>query len=434
MGIKEKVMNGLEKMAYVFNSQRHLASIKDGLVLATPFTILGGFALVIANPPIPADAQLTGIIGALLGGWKALAGAMAPYTALINNLTLGVLSVYIVIGISFCLARRMKANELTSCVSALLVFFIVASPVTKLADVNAMPTSYLDAKGLFTAMIVSCVVIEINHYFIKRNIKIKLPDSVPPMVSAPFEALIPLAVNVALFLGLSTICTMVTGLSIPAFILESCHPLVSASDSLWAAMLYMFLINLFWLLGLHGSNIVGAIMNPFMLMNLTANAEAVSAGQAMPHVLTSNWNVLAGNFGGCGATIAIIIASLMVAKSSYIKSITKLGAFPTVFNISEPIVFGLPLVMNTYLALPILFVPVLNSAVTYMAMKLNLVGRVFISIPWTLPGPVGAFLATLDWKASVLWCILLVIDVMIYIPFMKAFDNNKLKEETVQSE
>lgn len=432
MGIKEKLMSVLEKAAYVFNTQRHLASIKDGLVLATPFTIVGGFALVIANPPIPADAQMNGVLGWLLGLWKGLAAATASYTGLINNLTLGVLSIYIVIGISYCLAKRLKVNELTSCVSALLVFLIVAAPVTKLADVNAMPTGYLDAKGLFTAMIVSCAVVEINHYFIKKNIKIKLPDSVPPMVSAPFEALIPIAVNVVLFIGLSSACMNITGLSIPAFILESCRPLVAASDTLGAAMLYMFLINVFWLLGLHGSNIVGAIMNPFMLMNLTANAEAVSAGQAMPHVLTSNWNVLAGNFGGCGATIAIIVASFLVAKSSYVKSITKLGGFPTIFNISEPIVFGLPLVMNTYLALPILFVPVLNSAVTYMAMKLNLVGRVFISIPWTLPGPIGAFLATLDWKASVLWIILLIVDVVIYIPFIRAYDSSKLKEENAE--
>lgn len=429
MGIKETVMNGLEKTAYVFNTQRHLSSIKDGLVIATPFTIVGGFSMIIANPPIPENARLTGFFGALLKLWKSFADMTAPFTGLISNVTIGILSVYIVIAISYCLAKRLKVNELTSCASALLIFFLVASPVAKLDHVNAMATTYLDAKGLFTAMLVSCIAVEINNFFIKKNIKIKLPDAVPPMVSAPFEALIPMAASILLFLSLSEICIFTSGMSIPAFILQCFHPFVSASDTLWAAMLYMFLINMFWLLGLHGSNIVGAIMNPFMLMNITANAEAMAAGQPLPHVLTSNWNVIAGNFGGCGSTIAIIIASLIVAKSAYVKSITKLGGIPTIFNISEPVVFGLPLVMNTYLALPILLVPVMNSAVTYMAMKLNLVGRVFVAIPWTLPGPIGAFLATMDWKATILWILLLVADVIIYVPFVKAYDISKMKEE-----
>ena len=433
MTLNEKMRICLEKIAVFFDSQPHISSIKDGLVMATPLTILGGIALVIANPPIPADMNMNSFLGQILQVWQNIATALSPYTSLVNNLTLGILSVYIVVAIAYLLAEKKGLNKLTTSIGALLVFIMVAGPVTNYDGTNAIPVSYLDAKGMFTAIIVACVTVEVTNFLIKHNVKIKLPDSVPPMVAAPFEALIPYGVNVLIFLVISGICQSAFQLSIPALIIQLLSPLVSASDTLWTAMLYAFLINGFWFLGLHGANIVAAIMNPFMLMNLTANAEAMSAGQRLPNVLTSNWNILACNFGGSGATIAIVIACLLVARSKYIRSIIKIGGFPTIFNISEPIVFGLPLMLNSYLLIPMICVPVLHSAITYICMSTNIVGRVFVNVPWTLPGPIAAFLATLDWKASVLWIILIVIDVLIYIPFIKMYDQSKLNEEKAET-
>lgn len=429
MNTQEKLNNFLGKIAAFFNTQPHISAIKDGIVTVTPFTIIGGIALVIANPPIPENMDMTSVLGKLLGGWQKIADVLSGYTTLANNLTLGILSVYLTIAIAYLLAGKRKLNQLTTSIGALMVFFTVAAPVTGFDGTNAIPVSYLDAKGMFTAILVACVTVEITNFLMKKNIHIKLPESVPPMVAAPFEALIPFVANLVLFMGVDAVCQGVFKMQIPELIMQIFSPLVATSDTLWAAILYAFLINAFWFLGLHGSNIVGAIINPFLLINLTANAEAMSAGKELPHVLVQNWNILAVNFGGCGAALAIVIACLIVAKSKYIRSITKIGGFPTIFNIGEPVTFGMPLMLNSYLMLPILLVPTLNSAVTYLCMSWDVIGRAFVPVPWTLPGPIAAFLATLDWKAAVLWVILVVVDVLIYMPFIKMYDRTKLKEE-----
>ena len=270
MSITEKMNLYLGKIAEFFNNQPHISSIKDGLVTATPLTILGGIALVIANPPVPADMDMTSLLGQFLKGWQALAAFLSPATSAVNNLTLGILSIYIVVAIAYLLAEKRGINKLTTSIGALLVFILVAAPVSNFDGTNALPVTYLDAKGMFTAILVACITVEITAFMMKRNLKIRLPESVPPMVSAPFEALLPFGVNTILFLILNALSQNLFQASIPALIIQILSPLVSASDSLWAAILYAFLINGFWFLGLHGANIVAAIMNPFMLMNLTS--------------------------------------------------------------------------------------------------------------------------------------------------------------------
>lgn len=425
----QKLNDILEKIAAFFNTQQHVSSIKDGLVMATPFTIIGGIALVISSPPIPEGYVPSGILGSFLSGWQQLATATSQYTSLINSLSLGIISLYIVVFIAYLLSQKKGINPITTSAGSLLVFLLVAAPVQKLDSINAIPLNYLDAKGMFVAMIVACVTVEITAFLFKKNIKIKLPDAVPPMVSAPFEALIPFIVNILVFLIVDILCVSLAGQQLPSLILSLFMPLVSASDTIWAAILYALLINLLWFMGIHGANVVGTIMNPFFLINLTTNAEALAAGNEMPSVLASNWNIISCNFGGSGATLAIVIASLIVARSKYIKSIMKIGAVPTLFNISEPVVFGMPLMLNTFLFIPVILVPILNSAVMYLCMKFNIIGRIFISVPWTLPSPIAAFLATLDVKAAILVILLIIVDVVIYIPFIKAYDNAKLAEE-----
>ena len=426
----EKLNAILEKIAAFFNTQPHASSIKDGLVAATPFTIIGGIASLIANPPISSDFDGSGFFGWFLSGWKALADAVAPYTTLINNLTLGIISVYVVFFIAYLLAQKKKINPITTSAGALLVFLLIAGPVTSYEGTNAIPIAYLDAKGMFTAMIVACVTVEITAFLFKKNVKIHLPESVPPMVSAPFEALIPFIINIIVFLLVDVACISLTAMHLPALILSLFMPLVSASDTIWAAIIYALLINALWFLGIHGANVVGTIMNPFFLINLTANLDAVNAGQAMESVLASNWNIIACNFGGVGSALAIVIASLIVARSKYVKSIIKIGGIPAIFNISEPITFGLPVMLNTYLFIPLLLVPIMNSAVMYLLMDFDIIGRIFISVPWTLPSPIAAYFATLDIKAAIAVVVLLVIDVLIYIPFIKKYDQTKLVEES----
>ena len=228
---------------------------------------------------------------------------------------------------------------------------------------------------------------------------------------------------------ISVICQNATGVLFPQFVLNILKPLLSSSDTVWAAAIYALLLNGLWLLGVHGGNIVNSVMRPIFLIHLTNNIAARAAGQEMTNVMCSSWHMLGFNYGGSGVAMALLIAALIVAKSQHLRSVSKLSIAPVAFNVSEPIVFGYPIVLNAYLAIPWLLLGVFNSVVTYLCMSAGLVGKIFVAIPDNLPTPLIMYLATMDWKAPVLWLILLTIDVLVYIPFVKMFDNKLLKDE-----
>lgn len=430
----EKLTSALEKFANFFNTQKHFSSIKDGLMYSMPFTIIGGIALIIGNPPIPEGMDMNSAIGSFLQAWKGLSVSWAPFTTAMNALSLGILSIYVTVAVSYLLGKKYGLQPFACCAIGLISFLALAAPISNIEKVNYINMTYLDAKGLFTAMIAACGSIEIYRFFLQKNIKIRLPESVPEMVSAPFEALIPMIASFVLFLCVSILSFTYGGKAFPAIIMDLMKPFISTSDSMFFVVLIGILINGFWFLGLHGGSIVGAVMNPFLLINLAANADAISSGTQAPHILATNYHVLFMNLGGAPAALPIIAASLMFAKSAHVKSIAKLGAPASIFGISEPILFGYPIVMNPLLLPAIIFVPILNGIITYIFMSMNLVGRICINIPWTLPGPIGAFIATMDWKASVLWVALFVMDIFLFMPFIKMYDRQMRKQESEQHE
>lgn len=425
----EKFTTVLEKIANFFNTQKHFSSIKDGLMYTMPFTIIGGIALIIGNPPIPEGTDLTSGIGLFLQGWKDLSVSWSPFITAMNTLSLGMLSVYVTVSISYLLAKKYNIDRFICCAIGLISFLALAAPITNIEKVNYINISYLDAKGLFTAMIAACGSLEIYRFFIRKNIKIRLPESVPEMVSAPFEALIPMIVSVVLFICVSILSFQFGGKAFPAIIMDILKPLISTSDSIFFVILIGLLVNGFWFLGLHGGSIVGAVMNPFLLINLAANADAIAEGTKAPHILASNYHVLFMNLGGAPAALPIIAASLICAKSAHVRSIAKLGAPASIFGISEPILFGYPIVMNPMLLLGIIGIPILNGIISYVFMSMNIIGRICVNVPWTLPGPIGAFIATMDWKAMVLWFALFVMDIFLFLPFVKLYDRQMLKQE-----
>ena len=425
----EKLASVLGNIANFFNTQKHFSSIKDGLMYTMPFTIIGGIALIIGNPPIPEGMDMTSALGVFLQAWKDLSVSWAPFITAMNGLSLGMLSIYVSIAISYLLAKKYDLDRFACSAIGLISFLALAAPITNIEKVNYINMSYLDAKGLFAAMIAACGSVEIYRFFLKKNIKIRLPESVPEMVSAPFEALIPMIASVVLFILISILSFAWGDKAFPAVIMDLMKPLISTSDSIFFVILIGLFINGFWFLGLHGGSIVGAVMNPFLLINLAANADAIAQGKEAPHILATNFHVLFMNLGGAPAALPIIAASLIFARSAHVRSIAKLGAPASLFNISEPILFGYPIVMNPLLLIGVIFVPILNGIITYLLMSMGLVGSICVNIPWTLPGPIGAFIATMDWKAAVLWFALFVMDIFLFMPFIKLYDRQMLKEE-----
>ncbi|MBF4693219.1 PTS sugar transporter subunit IIC [Fusibacter ferrireducens] len=410
-------------------SQRHLASIRDGLTVLIPFTIVGGFSVLLAVPPVSTNLQATNFFFKFLLAWKAWATANIGTLMIPYNLTIGIIALYVVCGVSYQLAKSYEMNGMMNMLSALFIFMIIAAAPQALEKGNFMPTANMGAAGMFTGILIAIAVVEINHFFEKRNIGFKLPDSVPPNVAAPFNVLLPMIFNVIFFLILNAMVTSATGAGLTALIYKLFQPLLRATDSLPSVILINILMTTFWFFGIHGANMVGVVTTPIVTMGLAVNAEAYAKGDVMPQVFAGYVN---STFGGWISYLAIVIIILLFAKSSQLKSVGKVAAIPSLFNINEPLIFGLPTVLNIFTYIPALICNNLNFTVVYFLMKSNFINKFFIQLPFTTPGPLQAWLSTADVKTIPLWFALLLVDIIICYPFIKAYDEQVLKTERAE--
>ena len=263
-----------------------------------------------------------------------------------------------------------------------------------------------------------------------KNITIKMPATVPPNVASPFKVLIPMAVCVVGFILLNILCTSVTGAGLCNLLTNILQPLFSASESLPSILFLLLVSQLFWFFGIHGDNMVGAVVTPIITMNVALNLEAYNVGKEMTDIFAGQFN---GVWGGWCTYIALLIAMILVTKSKQLRALCKLAPLSTAFNINEPLVFGVPTVLNVYTLIPTMVCTILNICVAYFATYFNIIGKTYLVLPWTTPAPLAAFLSTMDWKALVLWVILCAIDVIIIIPFLKNYDKQLLAEEEKQA-
>ena len=421
------MMEYLVPVANKIGNQRHLASVRDGLTIMIPATIIGGFAILLAVPPIPATiTEPSNFFYAFLLAWKAWAGAnkvilMTPYT-----LTIGIISIYAVCGVSYMLAKHYKMDGLNNMISALLVYLVISGALD-LAN-GTIVVSRLGAGYMFSAMIVGLLVVEITRMFAKYNIKIKLPDSVPPNVAGPFNVLIALGFNIVFFSIVNALLTSATGGGIPDLIYAVFVPLMKASSSLPSILFLNFLASLFWFFGIHGNNMMSAVVAPITTAAIAANAEAMAAGAPLPYIYAGGITAV---FGGWLATNnAMNLWCVLFAKSSRIKSLSKVAAVPAFFNIAEPYIFGLPTVLNLYNFIPAMICQTLNITVYYFLASANIVGRVYVTLPFTCPAVLQAFLSTGGNVATAILALVLIpVNMLIYTPFLKAFDNSLIKEE-----
>lgn len=417
----------VEKM----DNNKHLSALKSGMVMTVPLTIIGGFFMLLAQPPVnPNSIQGTNFFFSFLLSWHAWAQANMAFLLLPFNLTIGLLSVYVVIAITYVLAKSYKINELTTAFTALLVFLVTSVKVVNGDFGSAITNGILGAQGLFYAIIVAFVVVEVTRFLMEKNIKIKLPEQVPPMVAAPFEALIPSVVLTVGFILLNVVCVGATGDSLARLVYTILIPLMTAGSSLPSAIIMSILLSMLWFFGIHGNNVLGAVLTPLATANLAMNAEFYvnGTGQAVP--LAGSFMTLFGNWMSYPAMVLVLF---LVAKSAHLKSIRKVAVVPDQFNINEPLTFGVPVVMNVLIALPLMLANIVTITIAYLVMSAGLVNAPYIPVPWTTPGILNLFLSTGDVRSILLWIILFVLDIIILLPFIKAYDNQLLAKEKVEA-
>lgn len=432
----EKLQSNLERFVVPFatkiSSQRHLAAIRDGLTYLIPFTIIGGLSILLASPPISETQEASNFFIQFLLGWKAWATQNGSILMVPYNLTIGIISIYVVAGISYQLSKHYKMNSIANMLVATFVFATVScAPGTFLNGeiaISAIPTANLGAASMFSAILIGIAVVEINHFLILKNIRIKLPDAVPENVSGPFEVLIPLVVSTIVIMGLDLLLIQWTGAGINRLVFTIFQPLLSASGSLPSILLISFITQLFWFFGIHGNNMVSAVLTPITTANIALNLEAYNANEPMKEIFAGSFNSI---YGGWMTYIAILITLFIVAKSQQLRSIRTVAPVSTAFNVNEPLIFGIPTVLNIYTFFGISLSTLTNVTVAYLAMSSGLVGKMYLSVPWTTPAPIAAFLSTMDWKAVVLWFALLAVDVIIMIPFIRMYDKQLVKSEQI---
>ena len=372
------------------SSQRHLAALRDGLTILIPFTVIGGIVLMIANPPVDLETiQPTNFFFQFLIAWKNWATDWSSLLTIPYNLTIGFISVYVVLGVSYRLAKTYHMEAFTNSLTALFVFLCLAGVPQSLSEGTYIDISGLGSSSMFAAIVVALAVIEINHFLIVKNIKISMPQSVPPMVAGPFEVLLPLAINMLLFMALDQLIIYVTGSGFVNLVFTVFSPLISATSSLPSMLFIVSLTVIFWFFGIHGDNMVSAITTPIFTGNLVANLEAYNAGTEIPNIIAGNFTFI---FGLAICYLAILFNMNFVCKNKRLRSLGRLAIPSSLFNINEPLVFGVPTVLNILTFIPSLICTILNVAVAYVANYIGLMNKTCMSVHLTLPAPLYASL------------------------------------------
>ncbi len=414
-------------------AQRHLGALRDGIILAMPLIIIGSFFLIIGFLPIPGYSDfMAGIFGE-----EWLTKLLYP-----TNATFDMMGLIAAFGIAYRLAERYDLDALTAGAISLCAF-LLATPFQVLFTPagskeefivgGAIPTALMGSKGLFVAIIIALFSTEVYRWIVKRNIVIRMPDSVPPAVSKSFVALIPGFAVVTIVWVVRLLLEMTSFESIHNVIgIILGKPLGVLGGSLIGSIIAYSLVMLLWSAGLHGTNIVNGVMQPIWLSNTDANRLAFEAGQELPHIFTAQFFEVFIQIGGTGATFGLLILMIFWARSRQMKELGKLSAGPGFFMVNEPIIFGAPIVMNPLLVIPFFLAPIISIIITYYAMKLGLVAKpAGIAIPWTTPPIIGGYLATGGHiSGAVMQCINILISLVVYFPFFKLWDRMKYKEET----
>lgn len=390
-------------------------AIVNGMVAALPVTMVGSIFLVVYL--FCSDGGLT---------QHALIPFLKPWAAdlaLVNSLSMGIMAIYIMIAFGAEYAEIKGFNKTTGAVGAFFAFMLLNyNAVGQLAKTgaSAFESTYWGGAGLITAMIAGAIAINIIDFCYKKNIVIKLPDSVPPAISDSFSAIIPYFFITLVCWGIRTLA----GINIPSAVGEILMPLIGNADNVFVYSFQQFMSALLWICGLHGDNITGAVTNVFLNQWLAENNAAYMAHTAvkdLPYVWTPNLCRLSQWVSSCWPILVYMFMS-----SKKLPHLKPLGLFflpPAVFCIIEPIMFGLPVVMNGFLLIPFILTHTLTGALTYWLTKIGFVGKMYMSLPWATPSPILGYLsAGGSIGGFIVVFINFAIGMVIFYPFWKAYE------------
>ncbi|WP_407270250.1 PTS cellobiose transporter subunit IIC [Radiobacillus sp. PE A8.2] len=425
----EVLENILMPVADKLNNNRYLTALRNGFMVALPLIIFGSIFVVLANLPF---------VNEWVGesAWSAYQNALGPASAA----TLSIMGLFVIMGIGYKMVEQREGESIYGAAVALGAFLILTPQLSEfvLDDVahevgGVIPTSVLGAEGMFLGIFAAFFAAELYQYFVKKNLTIKMPAGVPDAVSRSFSALIPITLTLTIFLVVRIIFSYTPFETVQNFIYTLIQePLTALGSGLPATIIAVLLIQLFWFFGLHGQIIVNSVFDPIWYALNDQNYQAFVNGTELPNIVTKQFiDTFIVGIGGSGMTLAVVIGIFLIGRSRQLKELGKLGGPPGIFNVNEPIIFGLPIIMNPLTLIPWLLAPVVIALVTYFSMATGIVPKpAGVIVPWTTPAIISGFLATGNaWQGAALQLVNIVIVFVIWWPFLKIMDNQYYKNE-----
>lgn len=433
----DNLSNSLGEIGAKINNLRYIIVIKNAFTVLTPVIIAGAFGTLFSAMVFNSDQGLAQIPAL---SWLE---SLNPVASALSYVTLSFLTIYVVFLIGIELAKLNDVHSTFPGIIAVMSYlavnptfinFVNGEEVLKIT--NVLGKQYTDTKGLFLGMIVSIAAIELYCWLARQDkLKIRMPDSVPSNVSTSFSALFPTIITIFTMAFIGWAVHAVSGLYAYDIIYNLVQkPLESVSQGLPGLLILMLVAQLFWVIGIHGNQMIKPVREPLLLAAIATNTEAFMAGTAvrdLPNIITMPFWDMYMSMGGSGVTIGLLVSVFMISKAGPMREIAKLSAVPSIFNINEPVIFGMPIMLNPILAIPFIITPLITGSIGYVLTSIGFAGKAAVMVPWPFPPLINGYVATAgDWGAVATQLLCIIVSIVIYFPFTKI----ALKQEALSFE
>lgn len=423
----EKFQAAMEKSLIPFanklSQNKVLKAISGGFSALLSIIMVGAIASLLSGLNIEAYQNLITAIG------------LKPIVAYISAYTTNMMAVYAVFSIGHSMAKQLECKDQAILVGIIsLMVFLLTIPLGVSKDevtiAAAISTTYFGAPGLFTAMIIGCIVPFIYNIFVKNHIVIKMPDGVPPQISNGFSAIIPAVCITAVFAAIRQLCALTSFGTLSGLIYGLLKtPLSSLTNSPVTFVILLLFCNILWFFGIHGGMVTMSFLSMLYMAPALENLEAMAAGQPLPNMLTNTWWFTFAQLGGSGGIIGLAVCMFFFAKSERYKTLGKIAILPALCSISEPLVFGVPLVLNVVMLIPMILSPLCCFLSSYLMTSIGVLPYLNgIQLSTGTPVILAGFLAG-GWRAAIWQVVLVALQFAIYFPFFRMVDKQALEEE-----
>lgn len=398
----------------------YLRAIRDGFIAAMPVILFSSIFLLVAFVP--------NIFGFTWSD-EVVAAIMKPYgytMGIVAVLVAGTTAKSLTDAFNRQLPKTNQINFISTMIASISGFLLLASDGIE----GGFANGYMGTKGLLTAFLAAFITVNLYKVCVKNNVTIRMPDEVPPNVSQAFKDVIPYALSIFVLYGIDLATRQFLGTNVAEAILKLFEPLFTAADGYVGITIIFGAYALFWFVGIHGPSIVEPAIAAITYANVETNFQLLQAGQHADKILTSGTQMFIVTMGGTGATLVVPFMFMWLTKSKRNKAIGRASVVPTFFGVNEPILFGAPLVLNPVFFVPFILAPIANVWIFKFFVDTLKMNSFSVNLPWTTPGPLGIVMGTNFAPLAFVLAILLVfVDVLIYYPFLKVYDEQILSEE-----